>query len=86
MKIFHVYWKETHIGTLYTENGMHKYEANQEKIISLKTEPINPVLEKSKDWGPEIPFFKTRLEANQRFQDLEIGFLTDFVRLREIEI
>ena len=83
MKVYHIYWKEIHIGTLFSENGKHIYVVNQDVIESLKIEQINPILEKSRDWGAEIPFFKARMEANERFEELEIGFLTDFVRIRE---
>lgn len=83
MNVYEVYWKQTHIGTLYAEENRHKYVPDEEsmKNVDVTNEPLNPVLEHFRDWGEEIPFFKTRLEANERFENLEIGFLTDFVRI-----
>lgn len=85
MKEYNVFWKEELIGKLYVDGDMHKYEANVAKISALKSEPMNPVLKNSRGWGDAIPYFKIRLDANERFENLEIGFQTDFMTLHKIE-
>lgn len=49
-----------------------------------KGEPINPVLLKDQEeFGEVIPYFKIRIDSNSRFDNIEIGFITDKVRLVE---
>ncbi len=87
MRQFLVYYKERLIGVLYiNESGEYKYIRNNEalKIIN-KTEPIAPALfNEQSDFGAEIPYFKVRLEANEKFDQLEAGFVNDNVRMQEI--
>jgi len=86
MKIYHVYYEGVHIGELYCEGDKQKYIVNHENIQELikQGEPINPVLMKDKEeFGEAIPYFKVRLDSNERFRDIEIGFITDKVRIRE---
>ena len=86
MKQFQVYYKELLVGVLYiNEQGEYKYIRNKELLdIISKDEPVAPALFAEKpEFGAEIPYFKVRLEANEKFDQLEAGFVTDNVRLKE---
>ena len=85
MKEYNVFWKEELIGKLYVDEASYKYVADTDKINSMKNEPMNPVLKNSRDWGDEIPYFKIRIDANKNFENLEIGFQTDFMTMRKVK-
>ena len=85
MKQFQVYFKELLVGVLYiNEQGEYRYVRNKKMLDTIeKTEPVAPQLfAEQPEFGPEIPYFKVRIEANARFDQLEAGFVTDDVRLR----
>lgn len=84
MEKYKVYYKEVLIGTVYVEGKKHKYVPDQERIKQLNN-PIDPTLKEERDWGEEIPFFKSRLKSASRFPNLEIGNHTDFYRLEKNE-
>ena len=76
MKEYNVFWKEELIGKLYVDEASYKYVADTDKINSMKN---------SRDWGDEIPYFKIRIDANKNFENLEIGFQTDFMTMRKVK-
>lgn len=84
MERYEVRWKDTLIGVLCVNGEEHMYEAYEEAIKNLKDVPFDPAVTSSREWGKKIPFFASRLESCKRFPDLEIGFQTDFYRLRKI--
>lgn len=86
MKKYHVYYDNIPIGELYCDGELQKYQVNHENVQKLieQGEPISPFLLKDKeDFDEAIPFFKIRIDANSRFDNLTIGFITDKVRLIE---
>lgn len=85
MKQYHIFYGNEVIGMLRIDNNQYQYEAYSEAIQKLQAEPLHPILLNSIGWSDDIPFFRIRLEANQRFDNLGIGFLTDKVRIKEIE-
>ena len=84
MNKYEVYWKTEHIGTLLVDGDRHKYEVIHQNIQKLIDKPLVPEVLCSRDWGEPIPFFVTRLEAYDRFPNLDIGFQTDNYRLKKI--
>ncbi len=88
MEQFLVYYGEALVGALFiNEQGKYKYICNHDALGKIsKSEPIAPALSLSQEeFGDPIPFFKVRLEANKRFENLEVGFVTDKVRIEKIE-
>ena len=80
MQKYYLYWKAQLIGELWVDGNKHKYEPMlTDEVMCLPLEP--EVLEK-REWGPEIPFFQTRIDAAKKFPNMEIGFLTDFYTLK----
>lgn len=77
---YKVFWKNICVGVLLVENNLYKYEPVES--LDLTKMPLDPAVVQKRDWGPEIPFFKSRLEAAAKFPDLEIGFHTDFYELK----
>lgn len=85
MEKYKLFWKDIWIGQFFVENGKHKYEAFPDAINKLNTTvPLDPVIIKSRDWGEEIPFLKSRLENTERFPGLEIAYATDSYRLEKV--
>lgn len=84
IKEYLVYYDDHLIGRLSVNENRHKYEVVTETLQEMVNAPIPPMLLTSRDWGEEIPFFKVRLEANERFPDLPIGLHTDKIRMEEV--
>lgn len=84
MEKFEVYCKEVCIGMLSVDGNKYKYVPNEEAKKLSNDLPIAPILLEERDWGEEIPFFKSRLEAAERFPGLFIGFQTDFYELKKV--
>lgn len=84
MEIYEVFWKEIKIGTLSVDGKKHKYVPITD-VISELSNPMDPRLKEERDWGDEIPFFKTRIENAKKFPNLEIKFHTDYYKLKKLK-
>ena len=86
MKQFQVYYDEFLVGVVYiNEEGQYKYICNKKILEKIaKSTPVAPALyQEQVEFGPEIPYFKVRLEANENNKNIEIGLINDRIRLKE---
>lgn len=88
MREFQVFYKELYIGRLaINEKGEYMYYLMDHSKTNCFFSRLNvaPALyTEQKEFGAPIPFFQVRIEANDRHRNLECGFVTDDVRLKDI--
>ncbi|MBR6253344.1 MAG: hypothetical protein IKR04_05885 [Clostridia bacterium] len=88
MREFQVYYSGLYIGRLViNEEGKYYYALNDhfKTICFFEGKNVAPALyTEQNDFGDPIPYFQVRIEANDKHRGLEIGLVTDEVRLKEV--
>jgi hypothetical protein len=88
MREFQVYYRELYIGRLViNEKGQYMYYLVDKDKTDCFLSGLNvaPALyTEQEEFGDPIPYFQVRIDAHKNFKNLEIGFVTDDVRLKEI--
>ena len=88
MREFQVYYSGLYIGRLIiNEEGQYHYTINDvfKTNCFFSGKNVAPALfTEQPEFGDPIPFFQVRIEANDKHKNIECGFVTDDVRLKEV--
>ena len=89
MRKFEVYYGDVLVGVLQiSEREEYSYKVDESFSQNNFNKDLFPpqLLTEQIEFGQKIPLFQVRIEANERFSNLPIGFHTDKVYLVEVKI
>ena len=86
MEAYALFYKEIRIGTLFVENGKHRYipDTNGVRTVCDRAPLLLELREGTDGFIDPIPFFQNRLMNMQRWNLDEIHYQTDWFLLRRI--
>lgn len=87
MEKYAVFYKETRIGTLFVQNGKHRYIPDAESVRAIcdRASLLLEMREGTDGFVDPIPFFQNRLMHMRRWNLDEINYQTDWFLLRRVK-